>query len=123
MLKNLAHIKNNINNLSIQSPDLQTRPHRATLRGENSKRANWGAVSTYHLQIGPTSDSIVAKPSVSSLESDIATKEELKYNPELERMAKKWIEDVTGEVFQDSFVQSLRSGVLLCKYFKGIYLY
>jgi hypothetical protein len=53
-------------------------------------------------------------PSVSSLDSDIATVKELKYNPELERMAKKWVEDVSGEQIK-SFFEGIKSGVLLCR--------
>jgi hypothetical protein len=51
----------------------------------------------------PLSSSPTAKPaqstsalpaSVSSLHEDVAMKEEMKYNPELERMAKNWINNV-----------------------------
>jgi hypothetical protein len=53
---------------------------------------------------------------VTSLEADVKIKEELKHNPELERMAKEWIEKVIEEPFpHPSFVQSLKSGVILCK--------
>jgi hypothetical protein len=75
-------------------------------------------------------------PSVTNLEDDIITKEELKYNPGnnyihflktmlisllvLENMAKKWIEDVLGpeDIAVDptsSLPNLLKSGVILCK--------
>jgi hypothetical protein len=55
-------------------------------------------------------------PSVTSLELDVQIKEELKHSPELERMARNWIEAVLGEPLPfPSFVQSLKSGVVLCK--------
>lgn len=54
-------------------------------------------------------------PSVSNLDTDLSTMKEMKYNPELERMAQKWIEAVLNIKFTSSFVESLRSGVLLCK--------
>lgn len=54
---------------------------------------------------------------MASLQSDVETKEEMKYNPELERMARNWISAVVKEDIDDSkaLTQSLRSGVLLCK--------
>ena len=55
-------------------------------------------------------------PSVTSLELDVMIKEELKHSPELERMARNWIESVLGEPFPStSFAISLKSGVILCK--------
>lgn len=63
-------------------------------------------------------DSLKSKimtPSVASLTADIATKEEFKYNPEVEKAAQKWIETFCGIKSSDiSFVQLLKSGVVLC---------
>eukprot|EP01117_Protostelium_nocturnum_P004932 TRINITY_DN1787_c0_g1_i1.p1 TRINITY_DN1787_c0_g1~~TRINITY_DN1787_c0_g1_i1.p1 ORF type:complete len:1092 (+),score=516.84 TRINITY_DN1787_c0_g1_i1:87-3362(+) len=63
-----------------------------------------------------------APPSVSSLEADIETKEEMKFNPELERMARNWIgnvlkNDSSCPPIQSNkpLAESLKSGVLLCK--------
>lgn len=65
---------------------------------------------------------VVAPPSpnpnqlASSLQSDIETKEEMKYNPELERMAKDWIGRVLREDLSSGPISShLKSGVLLCR--------
>lgn len=56
---------------------------------------------------------------VTNLEADIETKEELKYNPELERMARKWIIDVVGDECAESnsiaFAEWLKSGTILCR--------
>eukprot|EP01102_Stenamoeba_stenopodia_P009775 TRINITY_DN2897_c0_g3_i1.p1 TRINITY_DN2897_c0_g3~~TRINITY_DN2897_c0_g3_i1.p1 ORF type:complete len:763 (+),score=183.21 TRINITY_DN2897_c0_g3_i1:412-2700(+) len=47
---------------------------------------------------------------------DLATKEALKFNPELEQAEREWIELVLGEKFpKPSFAESLKDGVLLCK--------
>jgi hypothetical protein len=55
-------------------------------------------------------------PSVASLAADIATKEEFKYNPEVEAAAQRWISKVLGvDSLEQSFFQFLKSGVVLCK--------
>jgi hypothetical protein len=55
-------------------------------------------------------------PSVASLAADIATKEEFKYNPEVEAAAQRWIEKVLDLPPNAglSFYQFLKSGVVLC---------
>ena len=56
--------------------------------------------------------------SVTSLESDISTKEEFKYSPELEQGAKNWICDLLEDqtLFQtESLANRLKSGEILCK--------
>lgn len=63
---------------------------------------------------------------MANLQSDAVAKEELMFNPELVRMARKWMQDVLGSEYASSspsspssssnpFIQSLKSGVLLCK--------
>lgn len=55
-------------------------------------------------------------PSVASLAADIATKEEFKYNPEVEAAAIRWIEQVLETSSNgQSFYTFLKSGVILCK--------
>jgi len=41
----------------------------------------------------------------------------MKYNPELERVTKKWIEEVLGVTFppNESLISLLKPGVVLCK--------
>lgn len=53
-----------------------------------------------------------------STHSDLKVKEEFKYNPELERMAKKWIEDVLQERLAQgqSLIELLKPGVILCRW-------
>ena len=63
-----------------------------------------------------TPNTFNANPSVSNLSNDIAVKEELKHNPELERMAKEWIEAVLNEKLEDDFHESLKSGSILCRF-------
>ena len=58
-------------------------------------------------------------PSVSSLENDVKTKEEFKYSSELEDSAKTWIKSVLKDdtlFVGQSFAQTLKTGVVLCKY-------
>lgn len=51
-----------------------------------------------------------------STPNDLSYKDDLKYNPELERMARNWIESVIGETLPDpSLHRSLKSGVILCR--------
>ena len=39
-----------------------------------------------------------------------------KYDPEREKLAREWLEQVSGEKFaSDNFQESLKDGVLLCK--------
>jgi hypothetical protein len=39
-----------------------------------------------------------------------------KYDPERERQAREWLEQVTGTPFaSDNFQESLKDGVILCK--------
>ncbi|KAM9960840.1 hypothetical protein ACTFIW_009996 [Dictyostelium discoideum] len=55
-------------------------------------------------------------PAVSSLNSDIRTKEAFKFSPELQKAAQDWIEEVTKEKFKlPSFSSSLKDGILLCR--------
>lgn len=55
-------------------------------------------------------------PSVASLAADIATKEEFKYNPEVEAAAVRWIERVLGISSNgQSFHAFMKSGVVLCQ--------
>lgn len=55
-------------------------------------------------------------PSVASLTADIATKEEFKYNPEVEAAAIRWIEQMLDiSSGGQSFFTFLKSGVVLCK--------
>jgi hypothetical protein len=59
---------------------------------------------------------IKTAPSVASLAADIATKEEFKYNPEVEAAAQRWIEKVLGIPPTGlSFFSFLKSGVILCQ--------
>lgn len=56
------------------------------------------------------------KPSVTSLEDDVVTKDEFKYNPALEDAAKKWISEVLNVPTPDvSIAAWLKSGVILCQ--------
>jgi hypothetical protein len=49
------------------------------------------------------------------LDADIAKRQNDKYDPELEREAKEWIEKVTGENLTEGFGESLRRGTTLCR--------
>jgi len=49
------------------------------------------------------------------LDAELADKEQYKWEPELERQALDWIENMTGEKITAPFWESLKSGVLLCK--------
>ena len=54
---------------------------------------------------------------VSSLQEDVATKNEFKYNLELERIACNWVSKVLEEECAPSnFIAFLKSGVKLCQY-------
>lgn len=50
------------------------------------------------------------------MDAELAAKRAAGYNPDLEKEAQAWIEAVTGESFPASFHESLKDGVLLCKY-------
>lgn len=50
------------------------------------------------------------------LDAQLAEKRAASYNVELEQEAQQWIEAVTGETFPGSFQESLKDGVILCKY-------
>jgi hypothetical protein len=51
-----------------------------------------------------------------SIDVDTVTKEQFKYDPQLELAAKRWMEEVVGSSFPyASFSRSLKDGVLLCK--------
>ena len=54
---------------------------------------------------------------MSSLEEDLLTKAQLKYNPTLERQARRWIEDVLHEPLPTSatLAAALKTGVILCR--------
>ncbi|KAJ1555746.1 hypothetical protein HK096_001777 [Nowakowskiella sp. JEL0078] len=50
------------------------------------------------------------------LDKELAEKQAAKYDPEREKQAREYIEAVTGEKFPlQSFQESLKDGVLLCK--------
>lgn len=50
------------------------------------------------------------------MDAQLAEKRAASYNVELEKEAQTWIEAVTGETFGASFQESLKDGVILCKY-------
>ena len=80
------------------------------------KSSHSGACVSGSLSPLSESSSRPKTPSVASLAADIATKEEFKYNPEVEAAAQRWIERVTGIPSNGlSFYQFLKSGVVLCK--------
>lgn len=63
-----------------------------------------------------TDKSKIVKPNVTSLEDDVVTKDEFKYNPVLEDAAKKWICEVLEiEEHNETFSSWLKSGVILCR--------
>ena len=49
------------------------------------------------------------------LDADIAARQNSKYDPEMERQAQNWIEQVTGEELTEGFGESLRRGTTLCR--------
>jgi hypothetical protein len=51
---------------------------------------------------------------------DLQAKEGLKYNPVLERMARKWIEAVLERPLEGPFQEVLKSGVVLCEFLNRI---
>jgi hypothetical protein len=50
------------------------------------------------------------------MDAQLAEKRAASYNPDLEKEAQQWIEAVTGESFPGTFHESLKDGVILCKY-------
>jgi len=64
------------------------------------------------LDLGGTDDGPAA-----SLTDDMLTKEKLKFNPALERQARRWIEAVLGEELpaDQTLMQALRTGAVLCR--------
>ncbi|KAJ3124497.1 hypothetical protein HK098_001108 [Nowakowskiella sp. JEL0407] len=53
---------------------------------------------------------------VYGLDKELLAKQNAKYDPEREREARSWIEEVIGEKFpKDNFIESLKDGVILCK--------
>ena len=66
---------------------------------------NFSANQTSNSPISPviSPPKSMAGIGVTSMEFDMNLKEELKSSPELERMAKVWIENVTGNVFLFEF--------------------
>jgi len=56
-----------------------------------------------------------ATPSVSSLADDIATKEEFKYDYQVELTAKQWIEQVLTVKCEGGFTPWIKTGVILCQ--------
>jgi hypothetical protein len=59
---------------------------------------------------------------VATLQDDLFVKEEMKYNPELERQAKNWIEALLDVTFpaDESLISLLKPGVILCKIMNAI---
>jgi len=53
---------------------------------------------------------------LTGLDAQLAEKRAASYNPELEKEAQQWIEAVTGESLPGTFQESLKDGVILCKY-------
>ncbi|KAJ3041997.1 Muscle-specific protein 20 [Rhizophlyctis rosea] len=50
------------------------------------------------------------------LDRELAEKAQAKYDPERERQAREWVENVTGEKIEDpSLQEGLKDGVLICK--------
>ncbi|KAM9983283.1 hypothetical protein ACTFIZ_000183 [Dictyostelium cf. discoideum] len=81
-----------------------------------------GGSSNYNNPLNKSSNGKKAKwrksvkiPAVSSLNSDIRTKEAFKFSPELQKAAQDWIEEITKEKFKSSFSSSLKDGILLCR--------
>lgn len=54
------------------------------------------------------------------MDAQLAEKRAASYNVELEKEAQTWIEAVTGESFPGTFQESLKDGVILCKYGSAI---
>ncbi|KAI9003228.1 calponin homology domain-containing protein [Gaertneriomyces semiglobifer] len=55
------------------------------------------------------------------LDKELAERQAAKYDPQREKQAREWIEEVVGEKFpSDDFQESLKNGVLLCKLIKKL---
>jgi len=65
---------------------------------------------------------VVQKPEFQQFGIDQDIKQRLsdKYNPNMEKEAREWIESVTGAPLQGSFAESLKSGVVLCNLINNI---
>eukprot|EP01119_Soliformovum_irregulare_P017267 TRINITY_DN5104_c0_g1_i3.p1 TRINITY_DN5104_c0_g1~~TRINITY_DN5104_c0_g1_i3.p1 ORF type:complete len:1140 (+),score=540.10 TRINITY_DN5104_c0_g1_i3:333-3422(+) len=128
VLKHLAFLKKNhqdlanrVPNTSTASPSgtpkLTSRPSRPMLRQAVSVAAISPATTPKASPVTTPKDSkkIESSPSVSSLSDDIDVKKELKYNRELERMAMKWVQDMTGmDSANLTLHEYLKSGEALC---------
>ncbi|TPX51283.1 hypothetical protein SeMB42_g00286 [Synchytrium endobioticum] len=54
-------------------------------------------------------------PLLYGLDRELAAKAEAKFDPQRERQAMQWIQDVTGEKLSGSFQDSLKDGLILCQ--------
>lgn len=107
--------KNTVKNLNGDSPGVKS-----TNSAKGSPSSIVSVASSSSLpdhSVASNSSPVRSKtPSVASLAADIATKEEFKYNPEVEAAAIRWIEQVLGvSSGGQSCYAFLKSGVILCK--------
>eukprot|EP01102_Stenamoeba_stenopodia_P002074 TRINITY_DN1183_c0_g1_i3.p1 TRINITY_DN1183_c0_g1~~TRINITY_DN1183_c0_g1_i3.p1 ORF type:complete len:972 (-),score=248.68 TRINITY_DN1183_c0_g1_i3:126-3041(-) len=107
---NLSTNSTKIKRLTVEKP-LSASP--SSSHSPASARRDLSNSAVYN----PYQSSSRAPADVSTLENDRLVKEEMKYNPELERVTKKWIEEVLGTPFppNESLISLLKSGVVLCK--------
>eukprot|EP00008_Paramoeba_atlantica_P006655 CAMPEP_0201480542 /NCGR_PEP_ID=MMETSP0151_2-20130828/5013_1 /ASSEMBLY_ACC=CAM_ASM_000257 /TAXON_ID=200890 /ORGANISM="Paramoeba atlantica, Strain 621/1 / CCAP 1560/9" /LENGTH=676 /DNA_ID=CAMNT_0047862435 /DNA_START=56 /DNA_END=2086 /DNA_ORIENTATION=+ len=77
--------------------------------GEASKPSSTSSSAFFARQINTA-------PSVPNIDDDVKTKVSFSYNTDLEKIVKKWIEDVLGgQIFgAKPFAETLKSGVVLC---------
>ncbi|MDP2436153.1 MAG: hypothetical protein Q8P67_10455, partial [archaeon] len=96
---------------SIPSVPFLSRAHSSSSSESLGKRDSWRE------QLAAVENYVAPAPAVTSLEDDVRMKEEFKYDASLEVGASAWISAVLGEELppQQSFVEAIRSGVLLCR--------
>lgn len=101
MLQNLFHVKKH-------APDMLKQSEHPIDPNKPKKKPPTQSSTSIRVEI--------AAPSVAKLDEDLDAMKEMKYNQELEHMARRWIENVLQTQFPSpSFVESLKSGVILCK--------
>mgnify|MGYP002385626537 CR=1 FL=1 len=112
--RTLRNLKANSTN-SITFRSNQNETQNETQIGADNETETKTTIYRFHAQQPQRAD-------VSSLSDDIAAKELFKYHPELERKAKKWIEQVLQIEIppNETFNQTFKSGVLLCQLINAI---
>lgn len=104
--------------------DRQARP-KSPVQSYNTTKASIASttestVASAHATPERTSAASPARPSPTGrgggygLDAELAAKREANYDYDAEAEAREWIEDVTGQDFEDEFGEELRNGSRLC---------